>query len=208
MRELNECKAEIFRLGEIKLRERRRMRRRAVYTCVPVCVFAVALTFLVSPTLKTRSAGAESSTQPPTDAVIDTDADALLPTDSEKDTDGNTSLPGGANTVDSSLYSIAAGIYVQKMSNPKSATLSSEEEEFLIETVKNAFDSDTVTYYSGGFLDPSGYKISFAVNGLIGSYTLDGNVLYSGPGKCATLDDETAGRMNDILRRIYESDDD
>ena len=206
MRELNECKAEIFRLGEIKLRERRRMRRRAVYTCVPVCVFAVALTFLVSPTLKTRSAGAESSTQPPTDAVIDTGAEAVLPTDSGKDTDGNTSLTDGVTV--NGCQSIAAGIYVQKISNSRSMTLSSEEEEFLIETVKNAFDSDTVTDYSGGFLDPSGYKISFAVNGLIGSYTLDGNVLYHGPGKYATLDDETAERMNDILRRIYESDDD
>ena len=87
-------------------------------------------------------------------------------------------------------------------------TLSSEEENFLIETVKNAFNSDTVTYYSGAFLDPSGYKISFAVNGLIGSYILNGNELYNSRGKYVTLDDETAERMNDILKKIYESEDD
>ncbi len=206
MRELNECKAEIFRLGEIKLRERRRMRRRAVYTCVPVCVFAVALTFLVSPTLKTRSAGAEQPTQPPMDAVIDTGAEAILPTDSGKDTDGDTSLTDGVTV--NGCQSIAAGIYVQKISNSRSMTLSSEEENFLIETVKNAFNSDTVTYYSGAFLDPSGYKISFAVNGLIGSYILNGNELYNSRGKYVTLDDETAERMNDILKKIYESEDD
>jgi len=42
MRNLEECRAEIFRLGEKKIKERRKRRIRTISVCVPLCLCLVA----------------------------------------------------------------------------------------------------------------------------------------------------------------------
>ena len=42
MRNLEECRAEIFRLGEEKIKQRRKKRSRIIAACIPVCLCVVA----------------------------------------------------------------------------------------------------------------------------------------------------------------------
>lgn len=43
MRDINECRAEVFRRAENKIKERKRKRRRIFATCVPLCLIVVVL---------------------------------------------------------------------------------------------------------------------------------------------------------------------
>lgn len=48
MRELNECKAEVFRRSEKRIKERKRIRNRIFACCIPLC-FCIALTVALLP---------------------------------------------------------------------------------------------------------------------------------------------------------------
>ncbi len=49
MRDLNECKAEIFRLSENKIKEKKRRYNRIIALCLPLCLILTICTFAVIP---------------------------------------------------------------------------------------------------------------------------------------------------------------
>lgn len=49
MRNLDECKAEIFRLGEEKIKERKKRRKLALSACIPLCLCLVVCSFAFLP---------------------------------------------------------------------------------------------------------------------------------------------------------------
>ena len=49
MRELTECKAEVFRRSEVRIRERKRVRKHIVMLCIPLCLLMVLGTLMLSP---------------------------------------------------------------------------------------------------------------------------------------------------------------
>lgn len=65
MRNLDECKAEIFRLGDKKIKQRKKKRMRAFSVCVPLCLCLVAFSVTVLP--KMLTAEDKNTNQPPTE---------------------------------------------------------------------------------------------------------------------------------------------
>lgn len=62
MRELNACKAEVFRRSEKRIKERKRKRRRVIACCVPFCLCLAVLSVIylpgvLMPKVKNESAG-------------------------------------------------------------------------------------------------------------------------------------------------------
>lgn len=53
MRNLDECKAEIFRLGDKKIKQRKKRRMRTLSVCVPLCLCLVVFSATVLPTMLT-----------------------------------------------------------------------------------------------------------------------------------------------------------
>lgn len=53
MRNLEECKAEIFRLGDKKIKQRKKRRMRTLSVCVPLCLCLVVFSATVLPTMLT-----------------------------------------------------------------------------------------------------------------------------------------------------------
>ena len=54
MRELNECKAEVFRRSEVRIRERKRVRKHIVMLCIPICLLMFLGTLMPSPAKNIR----------------------------------------------------------------------------------------------------------------------------------------------------------
>ncbi|MDE6413378.1 MAG: hypothetical protein K2K42_05795, partial [Eubacterium sp.] len=52
MRELNACTAEVFRRSEKRIKERRRMRRRALALCIPLCLIVTIWSVSILPVTK------------------------------------------------------------------------------------------------------------------------------------------------------------
>jgi len=49
MRELNECKAEVFRRSERRIKERRRVQKRIFTLCIPICLVVVLCSVMILP---------------------------------------------------------------------------------------------------------------------------------------------------------------
>lgn len=75
MRELNECKAEIFRRSEKRIKERRRKRRRILALCLPLCLLIAVLSATVLPSgLSAKSNTASNEEQ----LVLNNTSDAVM----------------------------------------------------------------------------------------------------------------------------------
>lgn len=74
MRELNECKAEVFRRSEKRIKERKKKLKRILALCIPLCLAVTVLSFavLTKEKVKYGDYGAESYVCSYTEAVIST----------------------------------------------------------------------------------------------------------------------------------------
>lgn len=61
MRELNVCKAEVFRRSEKRIKERRRMRRRVLALCIPLCLIVTIWSVSILPVTKSAEVDKASS---------------------------------------------------------------------------------------------------------------------------------------------------
>lgn len=55
MRELNECRAEIFRRSEKRIRDRKRRRALVTAVCIPLCLMLTVLPFVLPPSMSPNS---------------------------------------------------------------------------------------------------------------------------------------------------------
>lgn len=66
MRELNECKAEIFRLSEKRIKARKKAIKRAFALCIPLCIVSLILSVAVIPAMMpTKEANDEAQIELP-----------------------------------------------------------------------------------------------------------------------------------------------
>ena len=97
MRNLDECRAEIFRLGDEKIKKRKQTRRRIIAACVPLCLcFAVLSMVVLQPKLPSmKSTGTTSETTVDVGSV-----------------ENESTILGTTAVEDCTIYNPTTGIYI------------------------------------------------------------------------------------------------
>ena len=67
MRELNECKAEVFRRSESRIQERKKIRNRVLAWCIPLCLIGTIWSVTILPAMPSQERKNEAA--PEQDAV-------------------------------------------------------------------------------------------------------------------------------------------
>ena len=70
MRDLNECKAEIFRRSENRIKERKKHRNRVLSLCIPLCLVVGALLMLPGLSLAQKNAEQENTKLENTESIV------------------------------------------------------------------------------------------------------------------------------------------
>ena len=154
MRDLNECKAEIFRRSEIEITKRKKRRSRMIAYCVPLFFCVTALVFANLPNDSSETADSVTSGTPGTFQTYS--LESFQSTDETKDSDSNNDYSYGINcdtsndhsrpeeAVDEIIQSGTASIA------PETSIDTEEAEEAVDETSEN----DVSTFDSAATLEP------------------------------------------------------
>ena len=94
MRELNECKAEVFRRSDNRIKERRRKFNRVLALCVPLCLILIIFSFTILPAM--MPAGKDKAPEADGLSGNATTGDVWKPGKNKEDGNGN--MDGAVNT--------------------------------------------------------------------------------------------------------------
>ena len=97
MRELNDCTAEVFRRSEKRIKERRRMRKRVLAVCIPLCLIITIGSVAILPEMMS--------------AKVDKASDIAELLSETFTTSGNESDSEGVDSIDSFSFSLTWGCY-------------------------------------------------------------------------------------------------
>lgn len=207
MRDLNECRDEIFKRGEERIKARRKKVRRTLMCCVPLCLTAIVLCALLPVFLNGRGAPATNGS----DAFTESGAEHEVGADC-------TGLYGSSESVFEGLYTEAeirivdgSDEYVHKITDKEAVTE-------ILEIIVSAYidrdpESDVTDYQSayeneGIFVLPDVINISSvafkAEDGSGITYRMVGYTLINESGQQAVLSDAELERLHEILNEENE----
>lgn len=200
MRNLDECKAEILRLGDKKIKQRKKRRMRVLSVCVPLCLCLVVASVVVLPTMLPTN---EPMMSPPV-------CDTMMP-----DFNYNDGLAeiGRLNYTKAEIKGLSVVSFYNQVNETIKINYISDLINNLYEINDGGFDinlnerpetgSTNEPPYSNGSHDMvSSYLISFtAENGFKVEYTLSGSLLIkNSTGKSVRLTPEEHKQLLEVFR--------
>ena len=207
MRDLNECRDEIFKRGEERIKARRKKVRRTLMCCVPLCLTAIVLCALLPVFLNGGGAPAANGS----DGFTEGGAEHKVGAD-------YTELYGTPQSASEGMYTeadirIVDGVeeYVQKITDKEAVTE-------ILEIIVSAYidrdpESDVTDYQSayeneGIFVLPDVINISSvtlkAENGSKITYRMVGYTLINESDQQAVLSDAELERLQEIVKDEIE----
>ncbi|MGN1083092.1 MAG: hypothetical protein ACI4SJ_06045 [Candidatus Avispirillum sp.] len=207
MRDLNECRDEIFKRGEERIKARRKKVRRTLMCCVPLCLTVAVLCALLPVFLNGGGAPAANGSDGFTEDGAENEVGAEY-----------TELYGASQSASEGLYTDAeirivdkADEYVQKITDKEAVTE-------ILEIIVSAYidrdpESDVTDYQSayeneGIFVLPDVINISSvafkAEDGSGITYRMVGYTLINESGQQAVLSDAELERLHEILNEENE----
>ncbi|MGM9635069.1 MAG: hypothetical protein ACI3YE_02845 [Candidatus Avispirillum sp.] len=207
MRDLNECKDEIFKRGEERIKARRKKVRRVLMCCVPLCLTAIVLCTMLPVFLNGRGAPAANGS----DAFTESGAENEVGADC-------TELYGASQSVFEGLYTEAEIRIVDKDEEYVQTITDRDAITEILEIIASAYvdrdpESDITDYQSayeneGIFVLPDVINISSvtfkAEDGSEITYRMVGYTLINETNQQAVLSDAKLERLQEILNEEIE----